>query len=236
MPLYETAPMTVDDIVTLWDGTPDGTQFLRDDGTLAHPLPDASGSDEGDVLTLDGDLLPVWAPAAGGGLAPIDSNGDAIGINADPDGYSAVIVLKPTLSYSQLIRFVGVGGVANPLCAWEGADGSVGHVGFALGGFQWSDGGGTTVFLVPGYPTSRWHGHSSLPARTEWASYDGSSHVVVAYHIAGRAFDTAPPSAPSDALIDEGAYTAYFDEVADELIFRARYSDGTLKTGVVALV
>lgn len=41
---------------------------------------------------------------------------------------------------------------------------------------------------------------------------------------------------PNDQDIPNGHMTAYLDEVGNSLIFRVRYSDGTLKTGTVALV
>jgi hypothetical protein len=41
---------------------------------------------------------------------------------------------------------------------------------------------------------------------------------------------------PNDDDIQDNHVTAYIDEVANQLIFRFRYSDGTLKTGTVALV
>lgn len=41
---------------------------------------------------------------------------------------------------------------------------------------------------------------------------------------------------PNDDDIQDSHITAYLDEVGDQLIFRVRYSDGTLKTGTIALV
>ncbi len=41
---------------------------------------------------------------------------------------------------------------------------------------------------------------------------------------------------PEDSLIPNGHAVGYLDETADELLFRVRYSDGTLKTGIVTLV
>lgn len=41
---------------------------------------------------------------------------------------------------------------------------------------------------------------------------------------------------PNDQDIPNGHMTAYLDETGDQIIFRVRYSDGTLKTGTIALV
>ena len=46
----------------------------------------------------------------------------------------------------------------------------------------------------------------------------------------------APSSAPTDADLDNGQMSAWLDEVGNLLTIRVRYSDGTLKTGTVALV
>ncbi len=41
---------------------------------------------------------------------------------------------------------------------------------------------------------------------------------------------------PNDDDIQDNHITAYLDELGNQLIFRVRYSDGTLKTGTIALV
>lgn len=52
----------------------------------------------------------------------------------------------------------------------------------------------------------------------------------------GYAFFTVPNTAPDDGAVNSSSVTMWVDEVANELKFRIRYSDGTLKTGTVALV
>lgn len=56
-----------------------------------------------------------------------------------------------------------------------------------------------------------------------------------AFHVAGRVFAGTPNSAPTDGDIDNGMITAYLDQSANKLKWRVKYSDGTLKTGEVAL-
>jgi hypothetical protein len=53
---------------------------------------------------------------------------------------------------------------------------------------------------------------------------------------ATRAFIGAPASAPTDADLNNEQVTMYLNEAGNLLTFRVRYSDGTLKTGTVALV
>lgn len=50
-----------------------------------------------------------------------------------------------------------------------------------------------------------------------------------------RVFIKAPNSAPTDGDIPNSCLTMRLDEAGDEISIRVRYSDGTLKTGVVAL-
>lgn len=52
---------------------------------------------------------------------------------------------------------------------------------------------------------------------------------------AGRVAITAPASAPTDAHLANGQISAYLDESGHNLIFRVRYSDGTMKTATIAL-
>lgn len=57
------------------------------------------------------------------------------------------------------------------------------------------------------------------------------------YNIAGRLFYKGQPTPPTnDTYIQPGYYTVWVNESTNELTFRVRYSDGALKTGVVALV
>ena len=42
-------------------------------------------------------------------------------------------------------------------------------------------------------------------------------------------------AAPTDANLNTGTVTFYLDEGGDKLMVRVKYSDGTLKTGEVAL-
>jgi hypothetical protein len=51
----------------------------------------------------------------------------------------------------------------------------------------------------------------------------------------GRLFQGTPNSAPTDSHLGNGQISAYLDEAANKIKWRARYSDGTLKTGEVAL-
>lgn len=199
------------------------------------------GSGTADETTvLHGDM--VWrALESGGDVLPLVVNGARAAFYADLDDEdhgipSAVLTIMPSTDIPTLINLVGIGGIANPMVRWEGANGSAGHMGFAEGAFEWNDTGGTTVYLDPGYPVNRWYGHASAIAKTEWASYDGSDHVVVGYMTAGRAFGIALPSAPADDdVIVNSGFNFYLDEAGDDLKIRVRYSDGTLKTGTVAL-
>ena len=50
-----------------------------------------------------------------------------------------------------------------------------------------------------------------------------------------RFYSTVPDSAPTDANLDNSQMTFYLDEASNALKVRVRYSDGTLKTGTVAL-
>lgn len=51
-----------------------------------------------------------------------------------------------------------------------------------------------------------------------------------------RAMIGAPNSAPNDALLPTSSISFYLDQVANNLKVRVKYSDGTFKTGTVALV
>jgi hypothetical protein len=51
----------------------------------------------------------------------------------------------------------------------------------------------------------------------------------------GRAALIAPPSAPTDAQIANSEVSWYLDEAGNNLKFRVKYSNGTLKTGTLAL-
>lgn len=53
--------------------------------------------------------------------------------------------------------------------------------------------------------------------------------------LAGRTFQAAPASAPTDADIPNGQISFYVDEGTNQLKVRVRYSGGTYKTGTVAL-
>jgi len=77
MPLSN--PITLDNVIALWSGTPAGL-FLRDDGVLTDPIPDYSGANDGDVMTLSGGA-PAWvAPAGGGGYEKLTASGVHNGI------------------------------------------------------------------------------------------------------------------------------------------------------------
>lgn len=52
----------------------------------------------------------------------------------------------------------------------------------------------------------------------------------------GRVALVAPNAAPTDAQIANGQVSVYVDQTAHNLLFRVKYSDGTLKLGTVALV
>jgi len=54
--------------------------------------------------------------------------------------------------------------------------------------------------------------------------------------IAERAALPGPTSAPTDADLDNAQWTIWTDEGTNALTFRVKYSDGSLKTGTVALV
>lgn len=57
-----------------------------------------------------------------------------------------------------------------------------------------------------------------------------------AFYIYGyRPFMSAPNSAPTDSEIKNGVVSFWLNESSNELTFRVRYSDATLKTGTVAL-
>jgi len=51
----------------------------------------------------------------------------------------------------------------------------------------------------------------------------------------GRVFEGTPNSPPTDAHLDNGMISAYLDQSGNKIKWRAKYSDGTLKTGEVAL-
>lgn len=51
-----------------------------------------------------------------------------------------------------------------------------------------------------------------------------------------RMYQNVPNSAPADADLSNGHVSPYLNEAGNTLLFRVRYSDGTLKTGSVALV
>ena len=55
-------------------------------------------------------------------------------------------------------------------------------------------------------------------------------------HCSGTLCQGVPNSAPTDANIGSSEMTAYVDQTAHTLLFRVKYSDGTLKLGTVALV
>lgn len=50
-----------------------------------------------------------------------------------------------------------------------------------------------------------------------------------------RVIQGSPNSAPTDADLDNGTISLYLDQAGNALKVRAKYSDGTLKTGTVAL-
>ena len=50
-----------------------------------------------------------------------------------------------------------------------------------------------------------------------------------------RPFMSAPNSAPTDSDLKNGQVSFWLDETSNDLVFRVKYSDGTLKTGRVAL-
>ena len=52
----------------------------------------------------------------------------------------------------------------------------------------------------------------------------------------GRVHQNAPADAPADGDLNNGQVSFYLDEVTHNLKIRVKYSDGTLKTGTVALV
>jgi hypothetical protein len=51
----------------------------------------------------------------------------------------------------------------------------------------------------------------------------------------GRVFQAVPNAAPTDADLQNSEVTQYVDQAANTLNFRVKYSDGTLKSGTVAL-
>lgn len=51
----------------------------------------------------------------------------------------------------------------------------------------------------------------------------------------GRVMQGTPNSAPTDADLGNGQISAYLDQAGNALKYRVKYSDGTLKTGQVAL-
>ena len=50
----------------------------------------------------------------------------------------------------------------------------------------------------------------------------------------GRVILDAPNAAPQDSFLANGEVTLYLDQSTNKLMVRAKYSDGTLKTGEVA--
>jgi len=67
---------------------------------------------------------------------------------------------------------------------------------------------------------------------TNYALYSDS---VADNVLKGRLFVSTPDSAPTDATLFSNSVSAYLDEAANKLHFRAKYSDNSLKTGEVAL-
>jgi hypothetical protein len=52
----------------------------------------------------------------------------------------------------------------------------------------------------------------------------------------GRSFIGAPPDAPEDGDINNAQISFFLDQPGNELKVRVRYSDGTLKSGAIALI
>ncbi len=50
-----------------------------------------------------------------------------------------------------------------------------------------------------------------------------------------RPFMSAPNTAPTDTDLKNGSISFYLDETAHDLVFRVKYSDGTLKTSRMLL-
>lgn len=64
----------------------------------------------------------------------------------------------------------------------------------------------------------------------------GTNNPLFGLHLTSRLAYGVPNSAPTDGDLSNGQITAYLDEASAKLKFRIKYSDGTLKTGEVALV
>lgn len=64
---------------------------------------------------------------------------------------------------------------------------------------------------------------------------DNSAAVLTKVGADGRFYGRSPNAAPTDANIGNNQYSFYLDEAGNSLKVRVRYSDGTYKTGTIAL-
>lgn len=80
--------------------------------------------------------------------------------------------------------------------------------------------------------------HASRSGRIDFYTVNAAAALarIASFLPDGRLLQTTPNSAPTDGDLANGQVTAYLDEAGNNLKFRVKYSDGTLKTGTVALV
>ena len=92
---------------------------------------------------------------------------------------------------------------------------------------------GTTADIILGADATRSAGWI-LRMDNSMASGDAGTRLW-GLKFDARMFIGVPNSAPTDADLQVSEATAYLDQTANSLLFRVKYSDGTLKTGTVAL-
>lgn len=160
----------------------------------------------------------------------VDASADAVGINtSSPDAGTALDVTGIVHATGQVRGDSGWIFEGNSYVMGDGAGGTV--------TFQMASGSGNLNFRnINANMNFDFEEGSNLSFRRYTS---GGSIVDIVGHAdgndSGRLFWRAPNSAPNDARLNNSDINWYLDETNDDLKVRVRYSDGTLKTGTVAL-